>query len=87
MIKSVIKGVGSYLPEKVLTNDDISEFVDTSDEWIYGRTGIKQRHIAADNQLTSDLAYNASIRAIKDANISPSEIDLIILATSPGVSP
>ena len=81
MIKSVIKGVGSYLPEKVLTNDDISEFVDTSDEWIYGRTGIKQRHIAADNQLTSDLAYNASIRAIKDANISPSEIDLIILAT------
>ena len=82
MIKSVIKGVGSYLPEKVLTNDDISEFVDTSDEWIYGRTGIKQRHIAADNQLTSDLAYNASIRAIKDANISSSEIDLIILATS-----
>ena len=61
MIKSVIKGVGSYLPEKVLTNDDISEFVDTSDEWIYGRTGIKQRHIAADNQLKSDLAYNGSV--------------------------
>ncbi|MDG2187476.1 MAG: ketoacyl-ACP synthase III [Hyphomicrobiales bacterium] len=82
MIRSVIKGVGAYLPEKVLTNEDISKFVDTSDEWIFGRTGIKQRHIAADDQLTSDLAYHASMEAIKDAGIAASEIDLIILATS-----
>ena len=82
MINTVIKGVGMYLPNKILTNNDISEFVETSHEWIYERTGIKQRHIAAEDQMTSDLAYQAALDAIQDANISATEIDLIILATS-----
>jgi len=79
---SLIGGVGIYLPEKILSNDDISKFVDTSDEWIFERTGIKQRHVAAETQLTSDLALEASLRAISHASIQSSEIDLIIVATS-----
>ncbi len=71
-----------YLPEKVLTNDDISEFVDTSHEWIFERTGIRQRHIASKDQMTSDLAYMSALDAIQDANINAADIDLIILATS-----
>ncbi len=71
-----------YLPEKVLTNDDISEFVDTSHEWIFERTGIRQRHIASKDQMTSDLAYMSALDAIQDANINATDIDLIILATS-----
>ena len=71
-----------YLPEKVLTNDDISEFVDTSHEWIFERTGIRQRHIASQDQMTSDLAYMSALDAIQDANINATDIDLIILATS-----
>ena len=71
-----------YLPEKVLTNDDISEFVDTSHEWIFDRTGIQQRHIASNDQMTSDLAYMSALDAIQDANINATDIDLIILATS-----
>tara|TARA_Y100000590_G_scaffold468225_1_gene650099 strand:+ start:28135 stop:29076 length:942 start_codon:yes stop_codon:yes gene_type:complete len=71
-----------YLPEKVLTNSDISNIVDTSDEWIFDRTGIKQRHIAADDQLTSDLAYLASLDAFDNSKLDPSEVDLILLATS-----
>ena len=82
MINTIIKGVGMYLPEKVLTNDDISEFVDTSHEWIFDRTGIQQRHIASNDQMTSDLAYMSALDAIKDANINATDIDLIILATS-----
>ena len=82
MINTIIKGVGMYLPEKVLTNDDISEFVDTSHEWIFERTGIRQRHIASKDQMTSDLAYMSALDAIKDANINATDIDLIILATS-----
>ena len=82
MINTVIRGVGMYLPNKILTNNDISEFVETSHEWIYERTGIKQRHIAAEDEMTSDLAYQAALDAIQDANISATEIDLIILATS-----
>ncbi|MAU57232.1 MAG: ketoacyl-ACP synthase III [Hyphomicrobiales bacterium] len=82
LINTVIRGVGMYLPNKILTNNDISEFVETSHEWIYERTGIKQRHIAAEDQMTSDLAYQAALDAIQDANISAQEIDLIILATS-----
>ena len=82
MINTVIRGVGMYLPNKILTNNDISEFVETSHEWIYERTGIKQRHIAAEDQMTSDLAYQAALDAIQDANVSATEIDLIILATS-----
>ncbi|MEL0232424.1 MAG: beta-ketoacyl-ACP synthase III [Hyphomicrobiales bacterium] len=82
MTNSIIGGVGIYLPEKILSNDDISKFVDTSDEWIFERTGIKQRHVAADTQLTSDLALEASLSAISHAGIESSEIDLIIVATS-----
>lgn len=82
MTNSIIGGVGIYLPEKILSNDDISKFVDTSDEWIFERTGIKQRHVAADTQLTSDLALEASISAISHAGIKSTEIDLIIVATS-----
>jgi len=82
LINTVIRGVGMYLPNKILTNNDISEFVETSHEWIYERTGIKQRHIAAEDEMTSDLAYQAALDAIQDANISATEIDLIILATS-----
>jgi 3-oxoacyl-[acyl-carrier-protein] synthase-3 len=82
LANSVIGGVGIYLPEKILSNDDVSRFVDTSDEWILERTGIKQRHIAADSQLTSDLALEAAQNAINHAGIESSEIDLIIVATS-----
>lgn len=79
---SRIIGTGSYLPEKVLTNHDLEKMVDTSDEWIRTRTGISQRHIAADGQLASDLAVNASHRALDNANLKADEIDLIIVATT-----
>lgn len=81
-IFSRIVGTGSYLPEKVLTNRDLELLVDTSDEWIYTRTGIRQRHIAADNENASDLALAASRKAIAAAGIEPSDIDLIIVATT-----
>lgn len=77
-----IIGTGSYLPEKVLTNDDLSKMVDTSDEWIFPRTGIKERHIAAEGQLTSDLATNASLKALEMAGITSDTLDLIIVATT-----
>ncbi len=77
-----ILGTGSYFPKKVLTNKDLESIVDTSDEWITTRTGIKERHIAAKNETTSDLAYQASLEALKSANIKPEEIDLILLATA-----
>jgi 3-oxoacyl-[acyl-carrier-protein] synthase-3 len=79
---SRIIGTGSYLPDKVLTNRDLEKIVDTSDEWIVSRTGIRQRHVAADEQMTSDLALKASERAIAAAGIDRHEIDLIIVATS-----
>ncbi|HNP51791.1 MAG TPA: beta-ketoacyl-ACP synthase III [Nitrosomonas nitrosa] len=79
---SRVIGTGSYLPEKILTNLDLERMVDTSDEWIRARTGIVQRHIAADQQLASDLALEASRRAIDAAGIQPQEIELIILATT-----
>lgn len=78
---SSIIGTGSYMPEKVLTNDDLSKMVETSDEWITSRTGIKQRRIAAPDQATSDLAAEAARRAMADAGVSPDEIQLIIVAT------
>lgn len=77
-----IVGTGSYLPDKVLTNRDLESFVDTSDEWIVTRTGIRERHIAADDQVCSDLAYLASRRALEAAGVDPGEVDLIVLATS-----
>jgi 3-oxoacyl-[acyl-carrier-protein] synthase-3 len=82
VIYSKIIASGSYLPEKILTNDDLSKVVDTSDEWITTRTGIKERHIAANNECTSDLATAAGLDALKSTGISASEIDLIIVATT-----
>ena len=76
-----IAGTGSYLPEKILTNDDLSKIVDTSDEWIRSRTGICQRHIAADDQFTSDLSTEAAKKALEAANMSVTDIQLIIVAT------
>ncbi|MBB4304805.1 3-oxoacyl-[acyl-carrier-protein] synthase-3 [Rhodobium orientis] len=80
--RSIVKGCGSYLPEKTLTNDDLAKFVDTSDEWITQRTGIKERHIAAEGEWTSDLGHIAARRALDHAGMAPEEIDLIVLATS-----
>ena len=82
MIYSRIIGTGSYLPQKVLTNRELEGLVDTSDEWIYTRTGIRQRHVAADHEKASDLALSASRRALESAKLSADEIDLIIVATT-----
>ena len=82
MIYSRIAGTGSYLPERVLTNADLEKFVETSDEWIQERTGIRQRHLAADGETTCDLAYNAALRAMESAGVTASEIDLIVLGTT-----
>ncbi|MBN2541085.1 MAG: ketoacyl-ACP synthase III [Bacilli bacterium] len=86
-----IAGTGSYVPERVFTNDDLKQFVDTSDEWIYTRTGIKERHMSTGED-TLDLAYKASLNAIESSGIDKSDIDLIVVATVtpdfafPGVS-
>jgi len=77
-----IIGTGSYVPKKVLTNEDLSRIVDTSDEWITTRTGIKERRIAAKDEQTSDMAAKAALKAIEQAKISPAEIDLILVATA-----
>lgn len=77
-----IAGTGSYLPEKILTNEDLSKIVDTSDEWIAARTGIRRRHIAAEGETTSDLGYNAAVRALEAAGVEASEIDLIVVGTT-----
>ena len=82
MTRSRITGTGGYLPAKVLTNKDLESLVDTSDEWIVGRTGIRQRHVAADGEFTSDLALHASRRALQAAGRTPADLDLIIIATS-----
>lgn len=79
--KTRIAGTGSYIPEKVLTNADLEKMVDTSDEWISTRTGIKERRIADKNQAASDLAYEASRKAMQAAQIEPEELDMIIVAT------
>lgn len=84
MIRAEILGTGSYLPEGVLTNADWAERVDTSDEWITTRTGIKERHFSSEDQTTSDMVVEASKRAIEDAGITPDEIDLIIVGTISG---
>lgn len=81
-IYSRIAGTGSYLPEKVLTNDDLTKIVDTTDEWIQSRTGIRERHIAADGETTSDLGYNAAVRALEAAGIEASQLDMIIVGTT-----
>lgn len=82
MMYARIAGTGSYLPKKVLTNHDLAKMVETSDEWVVSRTGIRERHVAAEGELTSDLAYQASTRAMASAGITASDIDLIIVATT-----
>jgi 3-oxoacyl-[acyl-carrier-protein] synthase-3 len=81
-VRSVVLGCGSYLPQRVLTNEELARTVDTSDEWITQRTGIRERHIAAPGEFTSHLALNAARAALADAKIEAQDIDLIVLATS-----
>ena len=81
-IYTKISGFGHFLPKKILSNEDLKKLVDTSDEWIYSRTGIKQRHIAEDSELTSNLAINAALSAFKDSKIKLKDIDCIIVATT-----
>jgi len=81
-IRSVIRGVGAHLPKRVMTNDDLSRLVDTTDAWIRERTGIEERHIAEEGELTSDLGIAASRRALVRAGIDPVDIDLVVCATS-----
>ena len=78
---TVILGTGSYAPERVLTNDDLAKMVDTSDEWIRTRTGIRERRIARPDETTSDMAVHAAQRALDDAGLTPADIDLLIVAT------
>ena len=82
VIRSAVTGVGSFLPEQVVTNADLAKIVDTSDEWIVERTGIRQRHKARDDQPTSDLAVEAAKRALSDARRGPQDVDLIVVATT-----
>ena len=81
-IRSVVLGSGGYLPSRVLTNAELSQIVDTNDEWIVQRTGIRERHIAADGELTSDLAVKAATAALADAGLAAGDIDLIVMATA-----
>ena len=82
MIYSKIAGTGSYTPERILTNQDLERIVETNDAWIQSRTGIRQRHVRAENQVTSDLALIASQRALEAAGVNAAELDLIIVATT-----
>ncbi len=82
MIRSVVQGCGAYLPERIVTNDELARKMETSDEWIRQRTGITQRHIAADGEFTSHLALKASERALAHAGVKVSDLDLIVLATA-----
>src|SRR5687768_1590660 len=82
MLRSVILGCGAYLPEKVLSNEELAATVDTTDEWIVQRTGIRQRHIAAEGELTSDLGIAAAKAALSAAHVDAQTIDLIVVATS-----
>jgi 3-oxoacyl-[acyl-carrier-protein] synthase-3 len=82
VLRSAVTGVGGYLPERIMTNDDLAKMVDTSDEWIVERTGIRRRHVLADDQMTSDLAVEAAKRALDAAGKTPADIDMIIVATT-----
>src|SRR5476651_1710354 len=81
-LRSVVLGTGSYLPEKIITNHELSKTLDTSHEWIMERTGISTRHIAAPGEFTSDLGFVAAKRALEASGLMPQDIDMIILATS-----
>jgi 3-oxoacyl-[acyl-carrier-protein] synthase-3 len=85
--KTAIIGTGAYAPEKVLTNFDLEKLVETSDQWIVERTGIRERHLAADDEVTSDMALKASIRALEMASTRPEELDLVIVGTVTGDMP
>lgn len=87
MYRSRVAGIGSYLPEKVLSNFDLEKMVETSDQWIVERTGIERRHIAADEQATSDLSVHAALRALEDAKLKVEDIDMIIVGTVTGDHP
>src|SRR5512139_2853513 len=82
--RSTIVGTGAYAPERVVTNFDLAKLVDTSDEWITERTGIKERRFVADGQAASDLAYEASARALDAAKLKPSDLDMIVVGTITG---
>ena len=82
MIRSVLKGTGSALPRRVMTNEELAQLVDTSDEWIRERTGICTRYIAGEGETTGTLATDAARAALADAGIAASEVDLIVLATA-----
>ncbi|MBT6441444.1 MAG: ketoacyl-ACP synthase III [Alphaproteobacteria bacterium] len=82
MLRSRFIGCGGYLPEKILTNDDLAKIVDTTDEWIVERSGIRERHIAAEGELTSDLATAAAMAALENAGVTAADVDLLIVATS-----
>lgn len=86
-IRAVITGTGRFLPEKILTNEDFERMVDTSDEWITTRTGIKTRHIAEEGMTCSDMAAAAGKRALKDAGVKPKDVELVIVATFTGDRP
>src|SRR5436190_7125402 len=81
MTYTKIIGTGSYLPEKVLTNADLEKIIDTSDDWIVERTGIKKRHVAENHETSSTMAYSASLKALDLAKINPEDLDLIIVGT------
>ncbi|MBS0241184.1 MAG: ketoacyl-ACP synthase III [Proteobacteria bacterium] len=82
VIRSVVRGVGAYLPKRILTNDEMAKLVDTNNDWIVERTGIRQRHIAADDEKTSDLGIAAAKQALVRSGIDPVDIDLVICATA-----
>ncbi|MCE1236936.1 MAG: ketoacyl-ACP synthase III [Hyphomicrobiales bacterium] len=82
VLRSVVRGVGSYLPKEVLTNADLTRMVDTTDEWIVERSGIRERHRAAPGEFTSDLAVAAARAALADAGLTPDDIDLVVVATA-----
>ncbi|MEO7251893.1 MAG: 3-oxoacyl-ACP synthase, partial [Arenimonas sp.] len=81
-VYSRIAGTGSYLPEKVLTNADLEKMVDTNDEWIVSRSGIRERHIAAEGETTGDLAFHAATRALQAAGLDAADIEMIVLGTT-----
>jgi 3-oxoacyl-[acyl-carrier-protein] synthase-3 len=80
--RSIVIGCGRYLPERILTNEELAKRVETSDEWIQQRTGIRERRIAADDEKTSDLAINAAKEALASAGVSADDVDMIVLATA-----
>lgn len=82
VLRAVVAGCGSYLPKTIVTNQELAEKVDTTDEWIVERTGIRERHIAAEDEMTSDLAYQAALAALKAAGMTGEDIDMIVLATA-----